>query len=94
MLALTETPMPTPSMTVAPEAVTPGFVGFSVIVVIVVAVILLIWDMNRRIRRVRYRDEVREELDAEEAALAAEKEGGSEAAGTRDAERNADDEPR
>lgn len=73
MFALAETPMPTPSMTVAPEAVTPGFVGFAVIVVIVIAVILLIWDMNRRIRRVRYREEVREELDAEEAAIAAEK---------------------
>ncbi|GGM45310.1 hypothetical protein [Microbacterium saperdae] len=71
MLALTETPMPTPTMTVAPEAVTPGFVGFAVIVIIVLAVILLIWDMNRRIRRVRYREEVRDELDAEEAALAA-----------------------
>jgi hypothetical protein len=71
MLALTETPMPTPSMTVDPVSVTPGFVGFAVIVVIVIAVILLIWDMNRRIRRVRYRDEVREELDAEEAARAA-----------------------
>jgi hypothetical protein len=71
MLALTETPMPTPSMTVDPVSVTPGFVGFAMIVVIVIAVILLIWDMNRRIRRVRYRDEVREELDAEEAARAA-----------------------
>ncbi|MDF2559616.1 MAG: hypothetical protein K0R99_1062 [Microbacterium sp.] len=71
MLALTETPMPTPSMTVDPVSVTPGFIGFAVIVVIVLAVILLIWDMNRRIRRVRYRDEVREELDAEEAARAA-----------------------
>ncbi len=77
MLALSETPMPTPSMTVAPEAVTPGFVGFAVIVVILVAVILLIWDMNRRIRRVRYREEVREELDAEEAARAAAEEQGA-----------------
>ena len=79
MFSLSETPMPTPSMTVAPEAVTPGFVGFAVIVVIVTAVILLIWDMNRRIRRVRYREEVREELDAEEAALAAEREAGTDA---------------
>lgn len=79
MLALTETPMPTPSMTVDPVSVTPGFVGFAVIVVIVIAVILLIWDMNRRIRRVRYREEVREELDAEEAARA---EGGAAAPGT------------
>ena len=63
MLALTETPMPTPSMTVDPELVTPGFVGFAAVVIVL--------DMNRRIRRVRYREEVREELDAEEAALAA-----------------------
>jgi Na+-transporting methylmalonyl-CoA/oxaloacetate decarboxylase gamma subunit len=68
MFALTETPMPTPTMTVAPESVTPGFVGFAAIVIVLIAVILLIWDMNRRIRRVRYREEVRDELDAEEAA--------------------------
>jgi hypothetical protein len=74
MLSLTETPMPTPSMTVDPVSVTPGFIGFAAIVMVVLAVILLIWDMNRRIRRVRYREEVREELDAEEAALAAEQE--------------------
>ena len=63
--------MPTPSMTVDPQLVTPGFVGFAAVVIILVAVILLILDMNRRIRRVRYREEVREELDAEEAALKA-----------------------
>ncbi|MFT4156442.1 MAG: hypothetical protein QM630_00710 [Microbacterium sp.] len=71
MRALTDTPMPIPTMTVAPELVTPGFIGFAAVVVILIAVILLIWDMNRRIRRVRYREEVREELDAEAAALAA-----------------------
>ncbi|WP_341975434.1 hypothetical protein LTA6_000051 [Microbacterium sp. LTA6] len=71
VLTGTETPMPTPTMTVAPEAVTPGFVGFAVIVIVLIAVILLIWDMNRRIRRVRYREEVRVELDAEQAAHAA-----------------------
>ncbi|KJL24968.1 hypothetical protein RN51_00788 [Microbacterium oxydans] len=71
MFSLSETPMPTPSMTVDPVSVTPGFVGFAAIVVVVIAVILLIWDMNRRIRRVRYREEVRDELDAEEAARAA-----------------------
>jgi hypothetical protein len=73
MLALTDTPMPTPTMTVAPELVSPGFVGFAAVVIILLAVILLILDMNRRIRRVRYREEVREELDAEEAALAADR---------------------
>lgn len=65
-----ETPMPTPSMTVDPESVTPGPAGFAVIIIVVIAVVLLIWDMNRRVRRVRYRGEVREELDAEEAAAA------------------------
>lgn len=65
-----ETPMPTPSMTVDPDSVTPGPAGFAVIIIVVIAVVLLIWDMNRRVRRVRYRGEVREELDAEEAAAA------------------------
>lgn len=62
------TPMPTPSMTVDPNLVTPGFIGFAAVALLVVVVVLLIWDMNRRIRRVRYREEVREELDAEQAA--------------------------
>lgn len=79
MLVLSETPMPTPSMTVDPVSVTPGFVGFAAIVVVVIAVILLIWDMNRRIRRVRYREEVRDELDAEQAARA---DGDTSASGT------------
>ncbi|MFD5224876.1 hypothetical protein ACFWHT_04560 [Microbacterium sp. NPDC058342] len=63
-----KTPMPTPTMTVDPNLVTPGPWGFAVIVFIVAVVVLLIWDMNRRIRRVRYREEVRAELDAEQAA--------------------------
>jgi hypothetical protein len=67
-----QTPMPTPTSTVDPNLVTPGFVGFAIVAILVVAVVLLIWDMNRRIRRVRYREEVREELDAEEAARDAE----------------------
>jgi len=62
------TPMPTPTMTVDPDSVTPGFVGFGLMVVLVAVVILLVWDMNRRIRRVRYREEIRDELDAEQAA--------------------------
>lgn len=72
MILFGKTPMPTPTMTVNPDAVTPGFVGFALMVLLVVAVVLLIWDMNRRIRRVRYREEVREELDAEQAAAEAE----------------------
>ncbi|MBJ2119628.1 hypothetical protein I6N91_01380 [Arthrobacter sp. MSA 4-2] len=37
-----------------PESVTPGTLGFIFTVVIVVAVIFLIRDMSKRIRRVRY----------------------------------------
>lgn len=59
---------PTPTPTVDPNLVTPGPVGFVIVAVIVVFAALLIWDMQRRIRRVRYREEVRAELDAEEAA--------------------------
>ncbi|GAB6858654.1 hypothetical protein [Microbacterium xylanilyticum] len=66
LAAATATPTPTP--TVDPNLVTPGPVGFVIVAVVVVFAALLIWDMQRRIRRVRYREEVRAELDAEEAA--------------------------
>lgn len=68
--ALTTTPTPTPSIgdMVDPALVTPGPWGFGVIAIVGVAVILLVWDMLRRIRRGRYRSEVREELDAEQLA--------------------------
>ncbi|MDR2321900.1 hypothetical protein ACIPY5_17405 [Microbacterium sp. NPDC089698] len=59
---------PTPTPTVDPNLVTPGPVGFVIVAVVVVLAAVLIWDMQRRIRRVRYREEVRAELDAEEAA--------------------------
>lgn len=51
-----------------PNLVTPGPMGFAVIVIIVVLVVLLAGDMLRRVRRTRYREEVREALDAEQAA--------------------------
>ncbi|MCX7521863.1 hypothetical protein OSC27_06170 [Microbacterium sp. STN6] len=49
-----------------PDAVTPGVWGFVAIFVIAVVVVLLVFDMVRRIRRVRYRDEIRQKLDAEQ----------------------------
>ncbi|MBN9183486.1 MAG: hypothetical protein J0I66_10930, partial [Microbacterium sp.] len=54
-----------------PDLVSPGPWGFVAIAFIAVVVVLLIWDMMRRIRRGRYRDQVREELDAEEQAARA-----------------------
>jgi hypothetical protein len=64
--AATITPSPTP--TVPAELVTPGPWGFLVIALLAVAVVVLVWDMQRRIRRARYREEVKAELDALEAA--------------------------
>lgn len=61
------TPSPSPTAP-PPELVTPGPWGFAVIAFIALAVVLLVWDMLRRIRRGRFRSEIREELDAEEAA--------------------------
>ena len=66
------TPTPTPSQ-VDPNLVTPGPWGFVVIALVAVAAILLIWDMMRRIRRGRVRADIREELDAEEQAAAADR---------------------
>ena len=59
---------PSPAPTVDPDLVTPGPWGFAAIVFIALAVVFLVWDMQRRIRRTRYRDEINDELDAEEAA--------------------------
>jgi hypothetical protein len=50
------------------DTVTPGWVGFTVTFLIGVVVILLIFDMVRRLRRARYRGEIREQLEAERAA--------------------------
>ncbi|WP_227000580.1 hypothetical protein [Protaetiibacter intestinalis] len=66
--AATPTPTPTP---IDDNLVTPGVVGFLVTLAVILATILLLVDMNRRTRRVRYRAEIAERLDAEEAAEAA-----------------------
>jgi hypothetical protein len=62
---------PIPEQTVDPTLVTPGPIGFVVIAVLALAVIVLIWDMMRRIRRGRVRADINEELDAQEQAAAA-----------------------
>ncbi|MCM3656103.1 hypothetical protein M3147_02445 [Agromyces mediolanus] len=53
-----------------PNTVTPGVIGFAVTFLVAVAVLLLILDMTRRIRRTNYRAQVQEQLDAEEQAEA------------------------
>ena len=58
------TPSPSGAPGVDPNLVTPGPWGFAVVAVIAVATVLLVWDMLRRVRRARYRLQVREDLDA------------------------------
>lgn len=61
-------PTPTPTPPFDPNSVTPGWVGFTIMFLLAVAVILLIMDMVRRVRRVRYRGEIQERLGAEREA--------------------------
>ncbi|MRH28660.1 hypothetical protein GH740_04935 [Microbacterium sp. SYP-A9085] len=67
---VTSTPSPSPTGPAA-ELVTPGPWGFVAVALIALAVVLLLWDMMRRIRRGRYRAQVREDLDAQAAEDAA-----------------------
>lgn len=57
-----------PAIEVDPNSVTPGVVGFLATLFVALAVLVLIADMVRRVRRVRYRAEISEKLDAEAAA--------------------------
>jgi hypothetical protein len=63
--ALAATPSPSPTSVVPDVDVTPGVAGFIAIAVVAVVTILLVIDMTRRIRRTRYRAEIRERLEAE-----------------------------
>ena len=63
------TPTPTPSgVPFDTTTVTPGWIGFAITLLVMIATLLLIIDMVRRVRRVRYREEIREKLAAEQAA--------------------------
>ena len=66
--AAAPTPNPTmPAYTGNEADITPTWVGFAFTFLIAIATVLLLLDMNRRVRRVRYRDEVRAKLEAEAA---------------------------
>ena len=54
-----------PPIEVDPNLVTPGVVGFIATFVVGIGVLLLLLDMNRRMRRNRYRAEIAERLDNE-----------------------------
>lgn len=56
-----------PPIEVDPVLVTPGVIGFVVTFLVAMGSLVLILDMVRRVRRVRYRAEIAERLDAEQA---------------------------
>lgn len=64
-----------------PESVTPGTLGFLATLFVVVITFFLIRDMNKRVRRVRYREQVQEEAARAEAAAAGDNDGGTAAGG-------------
>ncbi|PNH86501.1 hypothetical protein [Arthrobacter sp. AFG20] len=71
LIVLSSSPAPSPSLRpgLSQDQVTPGLLGFLLTAFIVVLSALLIVDMVRRIRRVRYRAQVEEErMAAAEAA--------------------------
>ena len=61
---------PTPTTDPANTFFSPGTVGFLFTFLVVVGTIALIFDMTRRVRRVRYRAEIQEKLEAERQAAA------------------------
>ena len=74
-VALTTTPTPMPAYEGDPNLITPGVFGFIAIFLVALATVFLLLDMNRRIRRTKYRVEVRERLDEERRDGSAENRG-------------------
>lgn len=72
LIAMTATPSPTPPATTGydEDQVTPGVIGFVITAVFVLAVVVLMLDMVRRVRRARYRGEAQERIKAELATSA------------------------
>lgn len=66
-------PFATPDPTFDPNSVTPTWVGFLATFLVAALTILLMFDLTRRVRRMRYRAEVKERLEAERVAEEAER---------------------
>ena len=70
LLHAASSPSPSPSTDPAHTFYSPGTIGFLATFGVTLAAVLLIFDMVRRVRRVRYREEIRLKLEAEAAAAA------------------------
>lgn len=69
---LAASPSPSPSVDPSQVWYSPGTVGFLAVFGIAAAAIALIFDLVRRVRRIRYRAEIAERLDAEQNSVATE----------------------
>lgn len=67
-LILAATPTPSPTEDPANTFYSPGTIGFLLTFFVAGSAVLLIFDMVRRVRRVRYRAEIQEKLATEEQA--------------------------
>jgi hypothetical protein len=70
---LAATPTPTPTIDPAETFYSPGTIGFLLTFFVAGSAVLLIFDMVRRVRRVRYRAEIQDKLAAEAEAESATK---------------------
>ncbi|MGV8876694.1 MAG: hypothetical protein ACOH1K_04195, partial [Rhodoglobus sp.] len=70
VFAATPSPEPTvyPEFEGDPNLVTPGVIGFLAILFVALATLLIVLDMNRRVRRVRYRTLAQETIRNEQIA--------------------------
>jgi capsular polysaccharide biosynthesis protein len=64
LFAIEENPL-IPAIEVDPNSVTPGVIGFLATLFVAMGVVVIIVDMTRRVRRVRYRAEINDKLDRE-----------------------------
>ena len=62
---LTASPSPSPSVDPANTFYSPGTIGFIATFGMAAGAVFLIFDLVRRVRRVRYRAEIQAKLDAE-----------------------------
>jgi hypothetical protein len=68
---LAASPSPSPSTDPANTFYSPGTIGFIATFGMALGATLLVFDLVRRVRRVRYRAEIQEKLDAEAAGSGA-----------------------
>lgn len=82
---------PSPDVDPASTFYSPGVIGFIATFGVTAGAVFIIFDMVRRVRRVRYRAEIQEKLDAE--GFAVEKSGAEEISGIKTAKPKANKKP-